>query len=118
MLAVSPSCSSRRVYRGVPGCTRGVPGVYQGGYGDWVGGGRVIPVPSQLLGEGPQNSGAGPGSPAGAGVGGSEGPGVRVSWYHPPGPVGPLQGPPCTRTLSSSKCRLLANSGEIEVNIQ
>ena len=65
----------------------------QGGYGR-----GTIPGTTQLLGEGPTDSEAGPGGPAGAGVGGQwepgepgDGGGPRT---HPAGPVGHLQCPP------------------------
>ena len=47
------------------------------GYGDWVGGWRgYTGYPATLLEEGPSTSGAGPGGPAGAGVGGLQEPDV------------------------------------------
>ena len=76
---------------------------------------------SPLCCEEPIPSGAGPGSPSGAGVGG-EWAGITQygvgggdgSWYHPPGPVSP-----CRASLYQDprKCRLSANIGEISVNL-
>ena len=68
-------------------------GVYRGMGTGWVVGG-VYRYPAQLLGEGPHDSEAGPGSP-----------GTGLEWVvmrsraryaqtHPAGPVGPMLGPP------------------------
>ena len=79
------------------------------GYGIWVGTGRVIPLhPARCSRrEGPASA-AGPGSPAGAGVGGQgldgrtgDGGGVGPG-YHPSGPVGLPWSPPCTQDLANA----------------
>ena len=63
-----------------------VRGMVLGGY--WEG---LYRCTTQLLEEGPVTSGAGPGSPTGAGVGGLQEPDVRgaADGPHPAGPVGP-----------------------------
>ena len=78
------------------------------GYGTgWVGGG-LYRVPTQPAARGALYSEAGPGSPARAGVGGTG----RTYWGTAAGtapgttscggPVGPLRGPPCPRTLRNA----------------
>ena len=95
------------------------------GYGDWGGvyrvGNRVgiqggytgYPARSRLPEESPRYSGAGPGTPAGGGVGGTwdsdvTGPFVRPSLRtHPPGPVGAPAGPlPGSEPLLGQRARL------------
>ena len=76
-----------------------VPGWGIPGYGTRVGGGRGIPVPSHVLGEGPHDSEAGPVTPLrGGGVGGHEEPGALQSQttlaLPGPAPCGRCLGPP------------------------
>ena len=72
-------------------------GWVQGGVWDWVGTGeglyRVLPSRQGRTPQASTDSGAGPGSPKGAGVGGqcAASPYVRT---HPPGPVLPVPGTP------------------------
>ena len=66
-------------------------GGYTGGYTGWVQG-RAIPGTQPAARGDPADSGAGPGSPAGAGVGGLQGRAnqgtAAVPGDHPAGPVG------------------------------
>ena len=99
-----------------------------GGYTGWVYGvgiqggymGGLYRVPSQLLGEGPGTSVAGPGGPAGAGVGGFLEPGARTEAvdgprYHPCGArsVWPRPALPVPGTL---ECRLLAKGARFDLH--
>ena len=66
-------------------------GMVPGGYTGWVLGG-VYRYPASCSRREPQTSEAGPGSPRGAGVGGSglgRDEAAGRPWYHPSGPVGP-----------------------------
>ena len=94
-----------------------VPGwVYQGGYTGWVLGGLYRGT-TQLPARSPHDSEAGPGSPAGAGVGGHVG-GVRTP------AAGRLLGPPCgpgrclrpLPVLGPSECRLPTNRARFDLN--
>ena len=75
----------------------------------WVGGG-VYRSPSQLPGEGPYPSEAGPGSPSRAGVGGDMEPGAQYV-QHPP--YGPGRAPVPSLVLPRAK----AASGPITARI-
>ena len=86
--------------------------VWCGGYGVWAGTGIRVGIgegytgyyPAALLGERSRHSGAGPGSPAGAGVGGVWSSGARCTTLRArSGPCRPL---PCT---PPRECRLRAN---------
>ena len=80
----------------------------------WVGGGYTG-YPAMLLEEGPRDSGAGPGRPAGAGVGGPWEPDALCALCrHPPcGPGRSHAGP--SLVPAPLRTRLLTNKGEISV---
>ena len=77
------------------------PGGYTGGCTGWVIPGEY-PAAHRHAGEGPTDSGAGPGRPTGPGVGGLWEPGVTVGGTAPGPPSGPGRypmGPSLSRTL-------------------
>ena len=80
--------------------------------GTWEGYTGVVLPSHRALKGGPTDSEAGPGSPAGAGVGGLWGRNTLRA-PEPPTPPLPAVGPaPLGRCLSPGKCRLWANKGE------
>ena len=100
----------------VTGGVRG--GVRVLGYGDRVGIRGAIPGTNPAPSKDPPDSEAGPVSPAGAGVGGLEGP-SRAGWaLHPVPTLRARSALQASLVRASAYSRLLANKGEIPTSIQ